>query len=80
MKGRRDSTPRHLRHCQQCGTAAVGHERHLLFECPAVQHILDYHSDLLWDGQSMREFVNQIDQAAVMDFIVACFDSFIQTV
>jgi len=27
----------------------------------------------------MREFVNQTDQAAVMDFIVACFDSFIQT-
>ena len=64
---RHDSTPRHLRHCQQCGTAAVGDERHLVFECPAVQHIRDYHSDLFWDGQSMREFVNQTDQAAVMD-------------
>jgi len=31
------------------------------------------------DGQSMRELVHQTDQAAVMDFIVACFDSFIQT-
>ncbi len=27
----------------------------------------------------MREFVNQADQVAVMDFIVACFDSFVQT-
>jgi len=71
VMGRRDSTPRHQRHCQQCGTAAVGDERHLVFECPAVQHIRDYHSDLFWDGQSMREFVNQTDQAAVMDFIVA---------
>jgi len=79
VMGRRDSTPRHLRHCQQCGTAAVGDERHLVFECPAVQHICDYHSDLYWDGQSMREFVNQTDQAAVMNFIVACFDNFIQT-
>ncbi len=34
---------------------------------------------MFWDGQSMRELVNQTDQAAVMDFIVACFDSFIQT-
>jgi len=34
---------------------------------------------MFWDGQSMREFVDQTDQAAVMDFIVACFDSFIQT-
>ena len=62
--GRRDSPPRHLRHCQQCGTAAVGDERHLVlrhlvFECPAVQHIRDYHSDLFWDGQSMREFVTR---------------------
>ena len=45
-----------------------------------MQHIRDYHSDLFWDGQNMREFVNrQTDQAAVMDFIVAYFDSFIQT-
>ena len=34
---------------------------------------------MFWDGQSMREFVDQTDQAAVMDFIVACFDSCIQT-
>ncbi len=36
-----------------------------------MQHIRDYHSDLFWDGQSMREFVNQTDQAAVMDFTVS---------
>jgi len=76
VMGRRDSTPRHLRHCQQCGTVAVGD---LVFECLAVQHIRLYHSDLFWDGQSMREFVNQTDQAAVMDFLVVCFDSFFQT-
>ncbi len=28
----------------------------------------------------MREFVNQADQVAVMDFVVAWFDSFVQTV
>jgi len=27
----------------------------------------------------MRDLVNQTDQAAVMDFIVVCFDSYIQT-
>ncbi len=73
----------HLGTCGIASSAAprrVGDERHLVFECPAVQHIRDYHSDLFWDGQNMREFVNrQTDQAAVMDFIVAYFDSFIQT-
>ncbi len=56
-----------------------GDERHMIFECPSVQHIRDQNSDLFWDGQSRREFVNQADQVAVMDFIVACFDSFVQT-
>ncbi len=44
-----------------------------------MQRIRDYRSGLVWGDQSVREFVNRTDQAAVMDFIVACFDSFIQT-
>jgi len=79
VMGRRDHTPRHRRHCQQCDAAVVGDKRHMIFECPAVQHIRDQNPDLFWDDQSMREFVNQADQVAVMDFIVACFDSFVQT-
>ncbi len=51
----------------------------MIVECPAVQHIRDRNPDLFWDGQSRREFVNQADQAAVVDWIVACFDSFVQT-
>jgi len=79
VMGRRDHTPRHRRHCQQCDPAVVGDERHMIVECPAVQHIRDRNPDLFWDGQSRREFVNQADQVAVVDFIVACFDSFVQT-
>ena len=79
VMGRRDHTPRHRRHCQQCDAAVVGDERHMILKCPAVQHIRDQNPDLFWDDQSMREFVNQADQVAVMDFIVACFDSFVQT-
>ncbi len=79
VMGRRDHTPRHRRHCQQCDAAGVGDERHMIFECPAVQHIRDQSPDWFWDVQSMREFVNQADQVAVMDCIVACFDSFVQT-
>ncbi len=65
-------------HLGTCGIASNAAPRRwgtkgIWFECPTVQHIRDYHSDLFWDGQSMREFVNQTDQAAVMDFIVACF-------
>jgi len=38
-----------------------GDERHVIFECPSVQHIRDQNPDLFWDGQSMRELVNQAD-------------------
>ena len=79
VMGRRDHAPRHRRHCQQCDAAVVGDERHMNFECPAVQHIRDQNPDLFWNVQSTREIVNQADQVAVMDFIVACFDSFVQT-
>ncbi len=75
VMGRRDGTARHMRRCQRCSDAAVGDERHMVFECPAVQHIRDQHSDLFWVGQSMRDFVNQANQVEVMNFIVAYFDS-----
>ncbi len=68
VMGRRDHTLRHRRHCQQCDAAVVGDERHMIFECPAVQHICDQNPDLFWDGQSKREFINQADQVAVVDF------------
>ncbi len=44
-----------------------------------MQHIRQQNPELSWDGQSMRESVNQADQVVVMDFIVACFDSLVQT-
>jgi len=77
--GRRDSTPRHLRHCQQCGTAAVGAKGVWFSSAQQCSTFATNHLDLFWNGQSMREFVNQTHQAAVMDFIVACFDNFSQT-
>ncbi len=52
----------------------------MVFECPAVQHIRDCHSNLFWDGQSMRELVKHTDQQPdLMKFSVGCLDSFIQT-
>ncbi len=77
VRGQRNGTERRMRNCQQCGDAeAVGDERHMVFECSAVQHIREEHMDLFWDGQTMSEFANQPDQIKVMDFIVSCFDSF----
>ena len=75
VQGRRNGTDRHRRLCQQCDAAQLGDERHLVFECAAFQHIRDEFSELFWEGQSMLEFVNQIDQRAVLDFIVSCFGS-----
>ena len=60
----------------QCDAAALGDERHMVFECSALRHIRARHSDLFWHGQTMQDFMNQPDQIAVVDFIVSCFDSF----
>ncbi len=49
VMGRRDSAPRHLRHCQQCGTAAVGDENSSAQQCSTFASIV---RDLFWDGQS----------------------------
>jgi hypothetical protein len=35
----RPITPRSQRHCVACATTAIGDEQHMIFECPAVQHL-----------------------------------------
>jgi len=39
--GRRDHRPGIGGTAQQCDAAVVGDERHMMFECPAVQQIRD---------------------------------------
>ena len=63
---RRDSTPRHMRHCQQCSTAAVGEEG-ISFSSAQQRSTFATVFGLVMGRQSMRGFVTQTDQAAAME-------------
>lgn len=77
VEGRRGAVvPRHLRLCQQCSMGAMGDQRHVVFECAALQHVRDRFRMLFCGGQTMRDFMNQKDQRLVMQFVVACLDVF----
>ena len=78
MTGRRRATPsrRMDRHCNQCDLGIVGDQRHVVFECTAVQDIrLRY----LWlfagnPSECMHQFMTQQDEKSVMNFIVDCLN------
>jgi hypothetical protein len=74
VSGRRTGVPRGQRACQLCGSGAVGDERHMVFECPALQQIRDEFEHLFSSGVTMRAFMNQTDQRAVISFVVTCLD------
>ena len=75
VEGRRvNRVLRHLRLCQHCNMGAMGDQRHVVFECTALQHVRDRFRTLFGVGLTMRGFMNQGDQQAVMQFVVACLD------
>ena len=65
-QGRRAKLPRAMRFCPFCPGHHVGDERHLVFECPALQHIRQHYADIYSDAHStMRLFMWHKDQKAV---------------
>lgn len=44
--GRRTAIPRMQRVCQKCDLNEIGDEQHLIFTCPAVQHVRDRYAGL----------------------------------
>ncbi len=62
VMGRRDSTPGHLRHCQQCSTAPVGNEG---IRFSSAQQCSTFATIIR--AFPVREFVNWTAQAAVME-------------
>ena len=53
--------PRHLRICQRCHMHAMDDERHLVFECPALEHAC-MHGLQLFNvrvGENMQAFMTQ---------------------
>ena len=65
-QGRRAKLPRAMRFCPLCPGHHVGDERHLVFECPALQHIRQHYAGIYSDARStMRLFMWHKDQKAM---------------
>ncbi len=64
--GRRHSQVRVARVCPHCEGGHVGDEGHLVFECPALEHVRRRHGRIYTDSRStMRVFMWHRDQKAV---------------
>ena len=72
----RPPVPRPQRWCPRCPPrTAVGDERHLIFECPALADIRAGFASLFTaHTATMRQFINQSDQRGVLNFVVRCLD------
>ena len=75
VSGRRSGVPRPQRHCTHCAMHTLGDERHLIFECPAVQPIRAKYPSLFGTTiVTMQQFMWQGDLLRVAHFVVDCFD------
>ena len=72
--GRRTGAPRPQRLCQRCDQHAVGDQRHMVFECAALQCVRDEYAALTVHGAcTMQQFMWQVDLTGVAYFIKDCF-------
>ncbi len=74
-EGRHFNLPRASRVCNLCNTGALGDERHMLLECPALADLrLQFSSLLLSCSSVMRRLLWAKDQHEVCRYIIACLD------
>ncbi len=75
VAGRRSNprVPRHERTCTRCHDG-LGDEKHLPFECSALQHHRYIFSFLFIGHDTTRFFMNQGCQRDMMHFISECLD------
>ena len=74
-QGRHLRLPRHRRVCRLCHTGALGDERHILLECPALADLRDEYSPLVAECSGvMARLVWARNQPMVSRYIIACLD------
>ena len=62
--------PRLQRVCTKCHGPAVCDERHVVFECPVLQHLREKYSRLFsGSGQTMQQFMWQSDIVGVVYYV-----------
>jgi hypothetical protein len=75
--GRLQNVPRSARLCTRCSTGIVGDEHHLLFTCPAVEHVRRQFPQLFQNGsQSVQAFMWQRDLVNVATFVALALDAY----
>ena len=73
--GRHLRLPRHRRVCRLCHTGALGDERQMLLECPALADLRDEFSTLVAECAGViARLVWARDQPMVSRYIIACLD------
>ncbi len=68
--------PRADRFCTLCDSSALGDEKHLVFECPALQHVRHKYGQLFIGVPTMRLFMWQDDLVGVAKFLDECLEVF----
>ncbi len=75
VSGRWARVPRPQRLCMRCAQQVLGDERHLVFECPALQSVRDRYPGLFGAAiVTMQQFMWQLDIVGVAHFVMDCFD------
>ena len=76
-RGRQQGIPRAQRICTRCSLELVGDEHHLLFTCPAVQHVRQQFMHLFQQGRrSVQTFMWQDDLQGVAKFVTRALESY----
>ena len=66
--------PRHERLCLLCNLGSLCDEKHVVFECSALQGLRDEYASLFSDVCTMKQFLWQDDLVSVAKFIHASLD------
>ena len=73
-EGSWNRVPRHERICLLCNSGSLCDEKHVVFQCSALQDLRDEYASLFSDACTMKEFLWQDDLVSVAKLFLACLD------